>query len=387
MRPRRPRTFALSKLLYSITCQAPKHACAEPESCLRQGRRAVTTKAIQFRRQRSRKRLPKAVYHSPRDSLVAHGLLLPRDRSAKPGCTPNCPEGCSDSAWLYNQASLLRTSWNARRLSLTASAHFSLVKWYMDCVSDAGEVAILYSARVRWRGIRLAYSNLICTDGANCSSTSSMHSAKIHRDGQQIFVASSQLGLQGQWTARAAPVERTVYACESGSVLWNCLQPAASVCLSAGENRLEGAGYAECLTLTLPPWQLPLRHLQWGRFVSDRDAPTSNALTPETLIWIDWKGAYAMSLVVHNGASDESASISTTEVAWGGGILRMEEPFALRVGRLGSTVLPAAPALRRIFPHSLFNIKEKKWRSRGILETPDHQSRGWVIHETVDWNT
>ena len=146
-----------------------------------------------------------------------------------------------------------------------------------------------------------------------------------------------QLDLQGQWTARSAPVDRTVYACESGSVVWSCLQPAASVSLSAGEKTLAGAGYAECLTLTLPPWQLPLRHLQWGRFVSD-----CNAMTPDAVTWIDWKGPYALSLVVHNGASHGGASISTTEVAWDGGKLRMEEPLALRAGRLGSTVLPAA---------------------------------------------
>jgi hypothetical protein len=256
----------------------------------------------------------------------------------------------------------------------------------MDCVSDAGEVAILYSARVRWRGVRLAYSNVISTDGATAKSQSSMHGAKIRRDGEQILVASQQLGIQGQWTARAAPVERTVYACKSGSVVWNCLQPAASVSINAGEKKLAGAGYAECLTLTVPPWQLPLRHLQWGRFVADSDALSPDAFTSDAVAWIDWKGSYSLSLAVYNGASHEGASISETEIAWGGGELRMEEPLALRAGRLGSTVLPAAPALSRIFPHSLFNIEEKKWRSRGILETPDHQSRGWVIHETVVWS-
>ncbi len=263
---------------------------------------------------------------------------------------------------------------------MAASTHFSLVKWYIDCVSDAGEVAILYSARVRWRGIGLAYSNLILADGATGKSTSSMHGAKIHREEKQILVASPRLGLEGQWTARAAPVERTVYTCESGSVTWNCLQPAASVSLKIGEKTITGAGYAECLTLTLPPWQLPLRHLQWGRFVSGSNAPTPDAVT-----WIDWKGPYAMSLVVHNGTSHENASTSLNEVAWDGGMLRMDEPLALRAGRLESTILPAAPALSRIFPRSLFNVEEKKWRSRGILETPDRQSRGWVIHETVDW--
>ncbi len=260
---------------------------------------------------------------------------------------------------------------------MAALPHFSLVKWYLDCVSDAGEVAILYSARVRWRGIRLSYSNLILSDGGSGKSAFAMHGARIHRDGRQIFLASPQLGVKGEWTARAAPVERTVYACESGSVVWNCLQPASAVALSIGEKRLTGAGYAECLTLTVPPWQLPLRHLSWGRFISERDA----------LTWIHWVGSHSLSLVVHNGAGEEIASIAETEVAWARGTLRMEEPVALRVGRLGSTILPGAPALRRIFPQSLFNIEEKKWRSRGILETPDGESRGWVIHETVDWST
>jgi len=265
---------------------------------------------------------------------------------------------------------------------LAASPHFSLLKWYLDCVSDTGEAAILYSARVRWCGIRMAYSNLIAMGDGACNSDSSMHGAEIRHDGQEIFLASPQLGVEGRWTARAAPVERTVYACEAGSVVWNCLQPAAAVALKIGEKRLTGAGYAECLTLTLPPWQLPLRQLKWGRFVPDRDA-----LKPNSLAWISWMGSHTLSLVVHNGASDEYASIADTEVAWAGGKLRMEEPVALRAGRLARTILPAAPALRRIFPHSLFNVEEKKWRSRGILETPDGESRGWVIHEAVDWST
>ena len=47
MRPRRPRTFALSKLLYSGTCQAQSAARAEQNSCFRQGRRVVTANVVQ----------------------------------------------------------------------------------------------------------------------------------------------------------------------------------------------------------------------------------------------------------------------------------------------------------------------------------------------------
>ena len=144
----------------------------------------------------------------------------------------------------------------------------------MDCVSDAGEVAILHSARVRWRGIGLAYSNLIFDGWLRRQVYVDDAWRKDPSQGETDSCRVAATWASGTMDGACAPVERTVYACESGSVVWNCLQPAASVSLSVGEKKLTGAGYAECLTLTLPPWQLPLRHLQWGRFVSDCNALT-----------------------------------------------------------------------------------------------------------------
>ncbi|MGA2571778.1 MAG: hypothetical protein ABSF23_14775 [Terracidiphilus sp.] len=257
-----------------------------------------------------------------------------------------------------------------------ASTGFSLVKWYLDCVTAPGEAAILYSARMRWRATRLAYSSLIWGDGATTRTSSSMRSARVTPGGQSIAVDAPQLGLEGQWTAAAAPIELTVYENASGSVLWNCLQPAAMVRLTVGGREMTGFGYAECLTLTLPPGQLPMRHLKWGRFVSEKDA----------LVWIDWQGPYSTSIAVHNGSKLANPSISDAEISCGGMTLRLQEPASLHSGRVGETTFPGAPALAKVFPKSLFNIDERKWRSRGILETPNHESRGWVIHEAVDWN-
>jgi hypothetical protein len=31
---------------------------------------------------------------------------------------------------------------------------FTLGKWYMDCVNDAGDAAILYGADLEWHGLR-----------------------------------------------------------------------------------------------------------------------------------------------------------------------------------------------------------------------------------------
>jgi hypothetical protein len=191
----------------------------------------------------------------------------------------------------------------------------------------------------------------------------------------QILVEFPRLGVSGKWEADAAPYRRVVYESASGNVVWNCLQPKSSVHLRVGEHELTGLGYAECLTLTLPPWQLPMRQLRWGRFVSPQDS----------LAWVDWQGTYSTSFAVYNSLPCETLSVSDSEVTMRDVSLRMEESFPLRAGRLGSTVLPGAPTLGKFLPSSLFNIEEQKWRSRGILNAHQRSSNGWVIHEVVHW--
>ena len=203
-----------------------------------------------------------------------------------------------------------------------------------------------------------------------------MRRHRLTSNSDQIFVELPQLGVAGTWTAATAPFEQTVYRNASGAVIWNCLQPASSVRVTVGDRDLTGLGYAECLTLTLPPWQLPMRQLRWGRLVSADDS----------LAWIDWQGPYSTSLAIHNSLPREVVSITDSEIVLNGAKLHLDQALSLRSGSLGTTILPGAPQLRKLLPHSLFNIDEKKWRSRGTLTTPDHQSHGWAIHEVVEWN-
>ncbi len=203
-----------------------------------------------------------------------------------------------------------------------------------------------------------------------------MGSYRLSCTNEEVVVEFPRLKVAGRWEAASAPFEQTVYESAAGSVVWSCVQPRSSARVTLGSRVLFGPGYAERLTVTLPPWQLPMRQLRWGRFVSPQD----------TLAWIDWQGPYSTSFAVHNGARREIVAASDSEVALSNGVLRMEESFPLRAGRLGSTVLPGAPALRKLLPSSLANIEERKWRSRGVLEIDGRQSRGWVIHEVVHWN-
>jgi len=256
-----------------------------------------------------------------------------------------------------------------------APTPFSLVKWYLDCVTDLGDAVILYCADLQWRGIHAAYSSVLSVIGQTVEAHSSMGRYRLSSTDAQILVELPRLKISGRWETSTPPFQHTVYKDASGSVLWNCLQPRSSVHLRLGDRELTGLGYAECLTVTLPPWQLPMRQLRWGRFVSPQDS----------LAWIDWQGPYSTSFAVHNGIRCETLSVSDSGLTVREADLCMEESFPLRSGRLGSTILPGAPALGKMLPRSLFNIEEQKWLSRGVLNTQDRASTGWVIHEVVHW--
>jgi len=252
---------------------------------------------------------------------------------------------------------------------------FSLVKWYMDCVTDCGDAAILYCAEMHWRAAHLTYSSVLSVIGGTKESHSSMKRYRLSSMNRQIAVEFPRLGVSGRWKADAAPMERTIYESAAGRVHWNCLQPRSEIDLRIGKRQLAGLGYAECLTLTVLPWQLPMRQLRWGRFVSREDS----------LAWIDWQGEHSMRFAVYNGRVWELLAISDTEASIPHVRLRMDESQPLRAGRFGSTILSRAPALRRLLPPSLANIEEVKQLSRGKLNAEGRVSQGWVIHEVVDW--
>ena len=252
---------------------------------------------------------------------------------------------------------------------------FSLIKWYMDCVTDSGDAAILYCADLHWHGVHLTYSSVLSATEDSIESHSSMAGYSLSSTSNQIIVEFPRLEVSGSWKADAEPYQRTVFENASGSVEWNCLQPRSIVTLKIGKREYAGLGYAECLSVTLPPWQLPMRHLRWGRFVS----------AGESLAWVEWQGTYSASFAIHNGRACETLTVSDSEIAIPGGTLRMEESFPLRAGRLGATVIPGAPALGKLLPRCLRNIEEHKWRSRGVWNSPNESSRGWVIHEVVHW--
>jgi len=252
---------------------------------------------------------------------------------------------------------------------------FGLVKWYLDCVTDDGEAVIVYCAELAWHGVHLQLNSVLSSRDGKLNTRTSISKYELSSDGGRISATLPNAGVTGTWEGDCPPFERLVYEHDGGSVRWNCLQPRSIATLRVGDRKLRGLGYAECLTLTIAPWELPLKQLRWGRFVSPKDS----------LTWVDWQGSYNTSFAVRDGKECGPIAVSDSEVAVPGASLHIEDGVALRGGRLRSTILPAAPALGRLFPHSIFKVDERKWRSRGVLITEGHDSSGWVIHEVVRW--
>jgi len=245
----------------------------------------------------------------------------------------------------------------------------------MDCVTAAGDAAIVYCAALRWRGLQAAMGSVLTACDGRVETRTSVSRFRLDASEEEIGVEYPALNVSGRWRADAGPVARNVYEAPAGSVEWNCVQPRSRVALRVDGREMSGLGYAECLTLTMPPWKLPMRELRWGRFVSETDS----------LAWIEWQGEHIERLCVLNGNECELRSVSESEVVADGATLRMEETMTLRDGRLADTILPGTPALKKMFPRSVFGAVERKWMSRGTLGRDGGSNPGNVIHEVVYW--
>ena len=256
---------------------------------------------------------------------------------------------------------------------------FTLSKWYMDCVSDDGEVFIGYAAALRWRGVGIDYSSTLQHQhGEGTKINTSLQKLSTPQiTALSVHWISRALGVDGTWSGSAPPIERTVFRSEVGSVEWRCLQPNARAEVHLGTERcIQGRGYAEHILISIPPWRLPVDELRWGRFLTDSNA----------LVWIDWRGSTSLTLLFRNGIQIENPLVTDREVACNRTkmVLAFEDSQVLREGRLVNTALSVIPGIAKLLPGHSLRTYECKWRSRGVLK--EHEtvlSTGWAIHELV----
>lgn len=252
-------------------------------------------------------------------------------------------------------------------------------KWYLDCVAENGDAFIGYVARLRMRKVVLQYSSILLRDRrTGVHSESSLRQCQFPRiDQEKISLSSRGLSVTGEWITLSSSVERVWDIEGAGTMQWKCLQPLGRASVQIGKRApLEGLGYVEQLTLTIPPWKLPFNELRWGHVLLESDA----------IVWIDWKGTTQESMVLKNGVQVPGCTIGDDEIRGDGSTLnlRLREKIVLRNGKLVSTALSMIPGISSLVPAGILNTHECKWLSQGQLVRPSlPPATGWAIHEVV----
>jgi hypothetical protein len=258
---------------------------------------------------------------------------------------------------------------------------FLISKWYMDCVADDGTAFIGYNARLQWRSLSLDYSSTLRQSGnepAAVQTTIAGSTFPVENDGT-ISWRSDRLKTSGRWTARSEPIEQTILECDAGAIQWRCVAPLADATVSFdGGETLSGLGYCEHISISIPPWQMPIDELRWGRFL------TQNSY----VVWIDLKGSAPVTMVFRNGVRDDNSIVADDQIQLDGDTrtLKFDESRTLRTGSIVATALSSVPLLGSLLSSNGLMIDETKWCSRGVVSGNNlPEQTGWAIHEVVRW--
>jgi hypothetical protein len=244
-----------------------------------------------------------------------------------------------------------------------------LVKWYLDVTTPDGRCAILYAARLRLLGRALALHGATWLDGGRVRTRWSVLPARSpRRDGGRLHFRSAPLRVSAEVEPIDAPHAARLLQGPAGLVDWECHVPRGRARIRVGDVLFEGPGYAERLRITVPPGDLPIRALRWGRLLSATGG----------LVWIAWEGPAPIRLALRDGRPVRLEWASDGRVSAGGGVHPLRNVATLRDAPLSST-LPAA--VRRALPRVGLGLAETKWLARGTLGGEP----ALAIHEVVRW--
>jgi hypothetical protein len=256
---------------------------------------------------------------------------------------------------------------------------FSLEKLYLDCIDDRGNCFIIYMARLQIFFVRMSYSSLIFSDSAGLATGKSylMKSGK-DESADQLILANNILQIEGQWKRIDNPIPVFIYSDNNDHKLeWYCHHPKALAEIKFKGSLFRGFGYAETLSLTIQPFELPMEELRWGRFLSDR----------YTIIWINWKGVHPVNKLFCNGLEYTDSIFEEERIIFAGGtyILYFNEIFVIRKGKLAN-LFSRMPWMKIFFSNSILNTNENKYKAKSILSrNQEISSSGWALYEIVIW--
>ncbi|MDH4130389.1 MAG: hypothetical protein OEW17_09160 [Gemmatimonadota bacterium] len=250
---------------------------------------------------------------------------------------------------------------------------FLLRKWYLDVTAPDGSVAVAYWAEVRWgRWVRHG-SALFRYPARGAAWRFGVPTGAGPAEGETPLTwNATELGCRIRLTPLLPPSEHRLLDTPPAAVTWRAVAPMAEAEFRFNDgSHLAGPGYAEWVELRIPPWQLPIEALRWGRFLS----PSTS------LVWIDWQGEHPLRLILRNGVSVPPGTIADDMVRMGGGVLSLSDRLPL--AHADVSVMLAPSVLRPVLAR-LSGVWQTRWLSRGLFTGTDGTAvAGTAIHEVV----
>ncbi len=283
---------------------------------------------------------------------------------------------------------------------------FLLDKWYFDVVDNDGRAAIVHAAALRYGLIHLHYGAILASTSPAANPPSPLHHATIRAGDMPITSARGT-----SWTCdsldlsvtcspdephapRAEPIPppHRLLECDDGFIDWGPIHQRAIVDLRTPGFSIRGLGYAERLTMTLRPWDMPIDVVHWGRWIGESTS----------MVWLRWKGPVPKTLVLvdapHPNDPGEAlgtrattspteptdASVNPDLIKSRHASLSLSDSRSLRDESLADSLLSIIPGLRSWAPARTLAARERRWLSRGTPTRPNRAAeQGWAIHEEV----
>jgi hypothetical protein len=247
-----------------------------------------------------------------------------------------------------------------------AQGGFSLSKWYLDCVGEDGRVFIGYWGRIQWKRVAVRYASILLVPPSGPAVSrfwlTRCAEPRAGKEKEDVLWFSRRMGVEAVWRAIAPPVSRRLFDERGGAIDWDCLAPAARACVLLADGKgVTGQGYAERISMTIPPWKIPIEELRWGRFLGGG----------RCVVWIDWRGARPLTLVFADGAEVAGAAVGDHGIDLpGGGRLKLRNPRTIREGPLVPVGLIDLRPFSALLPAGFARGRELKSLSRGTLADP-----------------
>jgi hypothetical protein len=255
--------------------------------------------------------------------------------------------------------------------------NFHLQKWYFDSIDEKDNLAIAYITHISWKKIKISFSSLLLKKSSGklkVRNSLKKQSLPVHQL-QSLSFDNSLYTIQLH--AKKPGISEKLFESEKGCIEWLCYYPSADISIDYGKECVRGSGYAEELRMSLKPWELKIKELHWGRYISET----------ESVVWIQWRGDWSKFFIWHNGKRITEGEINESQVSFGNFTLKFDEPIMLRSGPVYATAFKKSLLFRILFPFKIMQSEETKWMAKAKLYlNTEINSVGKCIYEKVIWN-